>query len=209
LSERLDAYLEALGVPTGAAEPVAYVLVIGLITYVSVIIGELVPKHLALRDAEGIACAVAPSMTVVSRVAAPVVSLFDVSTRAIFRLFGATASTESAITDEEIRTVVAEAESAGVIETDERRMISGVFRLGDRAVRGVMTPRTYVDWIDLSDFDEEIREELIRTAHSRLPAADGDADNMLGVVQLEREANEGMACPPPWSSSSRHARAFS
>jgi putative hemolysin len=157
--------------------------VIGAITYCSVVIGELVPKHLALRNAEGIACAMAPSMAFLSRAAAPVVWLLDASTRLVFRLFGRTTDNANAVTEEEIKTIVAEAENAGVIEVDERRMISGVLRLGDRAVRGVMTPRTDVDWIDLTDDEAEIQKSLIETPHSRVPVADGDADNMIGVIQ--------------------------
>jgi putative hemolysin len=183
LSERFDSILEGWGVPTRVAEPLAYVLVIGAITYLSVIIGELVPKHLALKNAEGIACAVAPLMTIVSRASAPVVSLLDASTKAIFRLFGVRTEPDAPVTEQDIKTLVAEAETAGVIETDERKMISGVLRLGDRAVRGVMTPRTAVDWIDLNDPEDEIRLALTLTRHTRLPVAQGDPDNMLGVVQ--------------------------
>jgi CBS domain containing-hemolysin-like protein len=95
----------------------------------------------------------------------------------------AKAPSERAVTEEEIKTIVAEVETAGVIETDERKMISGVLRLGDRAVHGIMTPRTDVDWIDLDDSEAEIRERLVRTTHSRLPVAEGDPGNMLGVVQ--------------------------
>jgi putative hemolysin len=171
------------GVPERAAEPLGYGLVIGSITYLSVVVGELVPKHLALKNAEGIACAVAPLMALISRIGAPVVWLLDASTRLIFRLLGQSTESDSAVTEEEIKTIMAEAETAGVIETDERKMIAGVMRLGDRAVRGVMTPRTDVDWIDLDDTDFEIRELLINTAHSRLPVAEGHPDNMLGVVQ--------------------------
>jgi putative hemolysin len=171
------------GVPERAAEPLGYGLVIGSITYLSVVVGELVPKHLALKNAEGIACAVAPLMALISRIGAPVVWLLDASTRLIFRLLGQSTESENAVTEEEIKTIMAEAETAGVIETDERKMIAGVMRLGDRAVRGVMTPRTDVDWIDLDDTDFEIRELLINTAHSRLPVAEGHPDNMLGVVQ--------------------------
>jgi len=183
LSERFDSILEGWGIPTRVAEPLAYVLVIGAITYLSVIIGELVPKHLALKNAEGIACAVAPLMTIVSRASAPVVSLLDASTKAIFRLFGVRTEPDAPVTEQDIKTLVAEAETAGVIETDERKMISGVLRLGDRAVRGVMTPRTAVDWIDLNDPEDEIRLALTLTRHTRLPVAQGDPDNMLGVVQ--------------------------
>ena len=151
--------------------------------YLSVVVGELVPKHLALKSPEGIACAVAPLMALMSRIGAPVVWLLDASTKLIFRLFGQSTESESAVTEEEIKTIMAEAETAGVIETDERKMIAGVMRLGDRVVRGVMTPRTDVDWIDLNDTTTEIREILINTAHSRLPVAQGHPDNMLGVVQ--------------------------
>jgi putative hemolysin len=183
LGERLTQILLDQGMPERAAEPLGYGLVIGSITYLSVVVGELVPKHLALKSPEGIACAVAPLMALISRIGAPVVWLLDASTKLIFRLVGQSTESESAVTEEEIKTIMAEAETAGVIETDERKMIAGVMRLGDRAVRGVMTPRTDVDWIDVDDTAFEIREVLINTAHSRLPVAQGHPDNMLGVVQ--------------------------
>jgi putative hemolysin len=183
LGDRLTEILLGQGMPERAAEPLGYGLVIGSITYLSVVVGELVPKHLALKNAEGIACAVAPLMALISRIAAPVVWLLDASTKLIFRLFGQSTESESAVTEEEIKTIMAEAETAGVIETDERKMIAGVMRLGDRAVRGVMTPRMDVDWINLDDTEFEIRETLINTPHSRLPVAEGHPDNMLGVVQ--------------------------
>jgi putative hemolysin len=183
LSQSFDEVLEGWGIATRVAEPLAYVLVIGLITYLSVIVGELVPKHLALKNPERIACAVAPLMTVVSKVATPVVILLDSSTKLILRLFGLSSESDSAVTEEEVKTIVAEAEASGAIESGERDMIAGVLRLGDRAVRGIMTPRTDVDWIDLDDTDFDVRECLIKTPHSRLPVADGDQDNMIGVVQ--------------------------
>ena len=183
LGDRLTQILLDQGMPERAAEPLGYGLVIGTITYLSVVVGELVPKHLALKNAEGIACAVAPLMAQISRIGAPVVWLLDASTKLMFRLFGQGTESDSAVTEEEIRTIMAEAETAGVIETDERKMIAGVMRLGDRAVRGVMTPRTDVDWIDLDDDEFDIRETLIKTPHSRLPVAEGHPDNMLGVVQ--------------------------
>ncbi len=183
LGDRLTQIFLDQGMPERAAEPLGYGLVIGIITYLSVVVGELVPKHLALKSPEGIACAVAPLMALISRIGAPVVWLLDASTKLIFRLFGQSTESDSAVTEEEIKTIMAEAETAGVIETDERKMIAGVMRLGDRVVRGVMTPRTDVDWIDVDDTTPEIREVLINTAHSRLPVAQGHPDNMLGVVQ--------------------------
>jgi len=183
LSERFDSILEGWGVPTRVAEPLAYVVVIGSITYLSVIIGELVPNHLALKNAEGIACAVAPLMTIVSRVSAPVVWVLDASTKLVFRLFGVKTEPDAPVTEQDIKTLVAEAETAGVIETDERNMIAGVLRLGDRAVRGLMTPRTDVDSINLAEREDEIRLALKQTPHTRLPVWEGDPDNVLGVVQ--------------------------
>jgi putative hemolysin len=196
LGARLTAILADWGLAAWLAEPVGYGLVIAAITYLSVVVGELVPKHLALKNAEAIACAVAPLMALISRSAAPVVWLLDVSTKLVFRLFGYSTEAQSAVTEEEVRTIVAEAETAGAIETDERRMISGVLRLGDRAVRGIMTPRTDVDWIDLENDESRIRETLGKTAHSRLPVADGHADNMLGVVQARELLSALLANEP-------------
>lgn len=175
--------LRSLGVPETVAGPLGYGSVIVIITYLSVIVGELVPKSLALRNAERIACAVAPAMTAFSTVAAPFVWLLDVSTRLVFRMFGQSTESESRVTDEEIRTLIAEAETAGVLERGEREMISGVMRLADRAVVGLMTPRTDVDWIDIDRPEAEIRERLISTPHSRLPVGEGSADALIGVVQ--------------------------
>lgn len=184
LSERFDALLEGWGMATRYAEPLAYVLVLGVITYLSVIVGELVPKQLALKNAEGIACAMAPLMTWVSRVAAPVVWLLDASARGIFGLFGLKPEPESAVTDEEIRTVVAEAQSAGVIEAEERRMLVGVMRLADRPARGLLTPRSDLDWVDLADEEAATRAVLLSTPHSRLPVVEGGPDNVVGAVQV-------------------------
>lgn len=175
--------LKNLGVADNIAGPLGYGLVIAVITYLSVIVGELVPKNLALRNAEGIACWVAPSMVLFSRIAAPAVWLLDASTRLVFSLMGQTVESQNRVTDEEIRTLIAEAETAGVIEKDEHQMIAGVMRLADRAVIGLMTPRTDVDWIDVSGDETEIKQRLITTPHSRLPVAEGSPDHMIGVVQ--------------------------
>ena len=162
LSADLTRILLDQGVPDRAAEWLAYVGVFSAITYLSLIIGELVPKNLALRNAESIACAVAPLMTTLSRVAAPAVWLLDISTKAVFWLLRLKQHRQSTVTEEEIKMLIAEGERAGVLETGEHRMISGVLRLGDRRVLGLMTPRTEVDWIDLAASPEQIRERILR-----------------------------------------------
>jgi putative hemolysin len=184
LGQQAADLLEGIGLSHGVSQTVGFGTAISVITYLSVVVGELVPKNLALRHPERIACLVAGPMRVVSRVAGPVVWFLDTSTRLIFRLFGTDTEPASAITDEEIRAIMAEAETAGVIETDERNMISGVLRLGDRSVRGVMTPRTEVVWLDLDDTDEAIRQTLLTTPHARVPVGQGGDDEIVGVVQV-------------------------
>ena len=135
-------------------------------------------------DSVRIACAVAPLMTTLARIAAPAVWLLDVSTKAVFWLLGQRQHRPSTVTEEEIKLLIAEGERAGVLETGEHRMISGVMRLGDRPVRGLMTPRTDVDWIDLSADADTIHARVLSTMHSRLPVGEGDADKFIGVVTI-------------------------
>jgi putative hemolysin len=174
-----------LGLPRGVAEAVGVGLVVAVITYFSLVIGELVPKQIALRDPEKIAVRVAPAMTAVARIASPVVSFLDASGRAVLRALGYAAQPEHRVTDEEIRTLMAEAETAGVIEPGERAMIAGVMRLGDRPVRAVMTPRREVDMVDLSADPDDIRRTIVESVHSRLPAHAGTPEEMLGVLQAK------------------------
>lgn len=183
LGARLGASLVGYGLSPRVAEPLGFGAVVVAITYLSLIIGELVPKTLALRHAEAIACTVAPIMTTLSRVAAPLVWLLDASTKGLLRVIGQSAPPATVVTEEEIKALVAEAETAGVLETGERQMISGVLRLGDRAVQGLMTPRTEVEWIDLTESEEEIKHRLVTTAHSRLPVGEGSSDKLIGVVE--------------------------
>lgn len=193
LGERMGQTLLDAGVPAGVASPLGYGIVIGIITYLSVVIGELVPKQFALRNPEAIACVIAPPMLLLSKIGKPFVWLLDASSRLVFRLFGLQSASDSVVTEEEIRTIVAEAEAAGVIEGDEKQMIAGVLRLGDRPVRGLMTPRTDVDWIDLAADPEIVREKVLASTHSRLPVAEGGPDNMLGVVHVRELLAASMA----------------
>jgi putative hemolysin len=183
LGQRLSEFLIASGLTPGVANPLGVAIVVALITYASLIIGELVPKQVALRDPERIAVMVAPAMTLLSKVAMPLVFLLDVSGRAVLWLLGRSEESEDKVTDEEIKMLVAEAEHHGTIESDERRMIAGVMRLGDRAVRAVMTPRTEIDWLNLEWDEPTATKMLMETQHSRLPVGEGAVDNMIGVVK--------------------------
>lgn len=183
LGQRLSEWFVQLGLSPATAATAGVGVVVAAITYFSLIVGELVPKQLALRNAEAIAARVAPAMRGLSRIAAPVVWLLDRSGKLVLRLIGQGSKIEAKVTDEEIAALIAEAESHGVIEADERRMIAGVMRLGDRSVRAIMTPRTDVEWIDISADDETIRKQLIATEHSHLAAGEGGVDGMVGVIR--------------------------
>lgn len=185
LGLRVANWFNELGVPPGYSEAFGVGVVVAIITYLSLIIGELVPKQIALRNPERVAVRIAPMMTFLARFASPVVWFLDLSGRTMLRLLGQTAQEEGKVTDEEIRALVAEAETAGVIEPGERSMIAGVMRLGDRSVRAIMTPRREVDMIDLSWDEEVIRKTIIEAAHSRLPVYDEEPDNILGVIDAK------------------------
>jgi putative hemolysin len=174
-----------LGLPMTVAEMVGVGLVVAVITYLSLVIGELVPKQIALRDPEKIAVRVAPAMTVLATIASPLVTLLDISGRAVLNALGYQDEPVRRVTDEEIRSLMAEAETAGVLEPGERAMIAGVMRLGDRPVRAIMTPRREVDMVDLSVEPEEIRRTILESVHSRLPAHAGTSEEILGVVQAK------------------------
>ena len=176
--------LTLLGLDAETSQTAGFVLVIVLTTYASLIIGELVPKQFALRAAEPIAVVMAPVMLVLAKVTAPLVWLLDRTSALIFRLLGLQRESENRVTAEELHLVVAEAHHAGVIEENERAIISGVVRLADRPTREVMTPRIEVDWLDVDADLATIRERLLATQHSRLPVAEGSVDRLVGVVQL-------------------------
>ena len=158
-------------------------VVIALTTYVSLIVGELVPKQFALRAPEAIAVVMAPVMRGMAFVTAPFVWLLDGTSLLIFRLLRLDRESEQHVTAEELHLIVAEASNAGVIEESERAIISGVVRLADRPVREVMTPRIDVDWIDLDAEPETLAMRLAAMPHSRIPVANGSVDEIIGVVQ--------------------------
>ena len=175
--------LQALGLAPNTAQTVGFGIVIVLTTYFSLIIGEIVPKQIALRSPEPLAAVFSRPMRVLSKIVAPFVWVLERSSALILRLLGMNRESKNHVTAEELHLVVAEAQTAGVLEEDERAMISGIVRLADRPVREVMTPRTDIDWIDIGATSDEIRVALLATPHSRIPVADGAVENIVGVIQ--------------------------
>jgi putative hemolysin len=175
--------LQALGLAPATAATVGFAVVIGLTTYASLIIGELVPKQVALRSPEAVAKFVAVPMQWLAILTAPLVWLLDQSSHGIFKLMRLDREGDDQVTAEELHMIVEEASKSGVIEEHERSIISSIVRLGDRPVREVMTPRTEVEWLDMDAPAETIRAALAATAHTRLPVAHGSIDAVQGVVQ--------------------------
>jgi len=160
-------------------------IVVVSITYLSLIIGELVPKRVALNNPERIAATIATPMRALSALASPVVHLLSTSTEVALRLLGIKPSLEPQVTEEEIRVLIKQGTEAGTFEVAEQDMVQRVFRLGDRQVSGLMTPRLEIVWLDLEDLAENNRHKMTRSAHSRFPVCQGGLDNVIGVVQVK------------------------
>ena len=173
------------------SESIALGIVVVLITYFTMVIGELVPKQLALRRPEIVAAYVAGPLAKLAKITQPVVWLLSLSSNFVLLLFGAHRAASQTVTEEELKAILAEGEQTGVIETEERDMIERVLRLADKPVRAIMTPRTGIPWIDRNDSAEEIAETLKSSAFSRFIVCDGAVDNPVGIV-LAKDLLDGL-----------------
>lgn len=185
LAARLGPWIDGLHGMEGYGQEVALALVVIAITYLSLIAGELVPKRIALNNAEGIATFAAPIMRGLSKATAPFVWLLGASTEAMLKLLRVPEKPEQTVTEEEVKSLIAEGTASGVFDPDEKRMIEGVMRLADRTVRSIMTPRPEVMWLDIDDQLDNIKRDIRDSGHSRLPVCRGDLDDVLGIVHTK------------------------
>ena len=185
LTEWTATRLSAFPVLSPYSRSIALGIVVLAITYFSVIIGELVPKRLALGHPESIAMFMALPMRLLLKVCAPLVHLMTTSTDLVFRVFGKRFDEQTSVTEDEIRTLVRQGTAAGVFEESEQDMVEAVFQLGDKSARALMTPRTQIVWLDVNDPVERIRAKLTDSGHSRFPVCTGGLDNVVGVVQAK------------------------
>ncbi len=167
------------------AYPVALAVVVVAITYLSLVVGELVPKRIAINDPERVAAAVARVMTWISVAGSPVIFVLRISTEILLRLFRVPDKPENTVTEEEVKRLIAEGARTGIFHVAERDMINGVLRLADRSVRSVMTPRVDVIWVDLDDPAEMIRREIAESGHSRYPAGRKGLDELEGIIHTK------------------------
>ncbi|GMN02396.1 hemolysin family protein [Erythrobacter sp. MTPC3] len=184
LEAPLGERLALLGVPEDVSRQVAFISVIALTTYFSVVVGELVPKQLALRAAVPISLVMARPMAMLARIAAPLVWLLDTSSAGIIRLFGIRGGRQDSLTAEELQMIFADATRSGVIEAEQHQILTGVVRLAERPVRELMTPRTEIDWIEADADSAQIKRAIEDSPHSLLPVAEGAPDAILGIVKV-------------------------
>ena len=188
IGDRIGLWLQGLGAPALVpyAKPLGYVLGIALITYLNIVIGELVPKRLALVAPEKLAQAVGAPMLGLARLTAPFVLVLNASSNALLRLLRLRRPAQERISEEEIRLLVAESAEQGVLDEDERAMVSRVLRLGDRSVGSVMTPRTRIAWLNAAADLEENLAVLRATPYSRYPVYRDSERDVLGVLEVKR-----------------------
>ncbi|MBI1280466.1 MAG: DUF21 domain-containing protein [Anaerolineaceae bacterium] len=165
------------------SEALGLFVVVALTTYLSLVIGELVPKRLGMQNPERIAALVAPIMHRLSQISAPIVHLLSVSTDGLLRLIGTRGSTEPPVTDEEIYSLIDQGVQAGIFEANERSLVASVMSLDDHRIESLMTPRLDIEWIDINEPDEAAMKMIAASKHSRFPVAVGSLDRVIGIVR--------------------------
>jgi len=182
----LAPYSDSLGLALGVL----------IVTYFSIILGELVPKRLAIQNPEKIASNFAQPMLLFTKVLAPVVRFLSFSTNLVLRLIGIRPSTEPPVTEEEIHVLLDQGTQAGIFEEAEQDMVAGVFRLNDRRVYSLMTPRTEILWLDVRDTPDKILKKMDEGPYSRFPVCQGSLDNVLGIVKARKLLTLSLAGQP-------------
>jgi putative hemolysin len=196
ISDHLAEYLRTVPVLERYADAAATGIVVVLITYFTLIAGELVPKRLALLNPEKFAAAIAMPMRFISKLALPVVRLLSLSTRLVLHLLGAKPSGEPPVTEEEIKLLIDQGTAAGTFEEAEQDLVERVFRLGDRPVASLMTPRRRIAWLDVTNDEATIARKISESPFSRFPVVQGQLDNCVGYVQVRDLLDQRLAGKP-------------
>lgn len=192
LAETIAAWLQEVPYLAPYSEAIAVVLVVLVITYLTLILGELAPKRLALQNPERTAAALARPMLFLSRITSPVVRFLSLSASLVLRIVGQQSDTEPPVTEEEIKLLIEQGTQAGVFQAVEQDMVQAVLRLGDRRVDSLMTPRTELTWLDMSDPDDVNREKILSSNYSRYPTVIGSLDHVVGIVQARDLLEKGL-----------------
>jgi putative hemolysin len=167
------------------ADTISTSIIVVIVTFLSIILGELIPKRIALINPEKIAKKAAAPMYVFAKFTHPVVWLLNKTSNLFFKVFNIKQSKDDSVTEEEIKAIISEGTEAGTIEEEEKEIIERIFHLGDRNITSLMTHRSDILWFDLNDNEEKIREKIIAEPHSIYPICDGDIDDIKGVVSIK------------------------
>jgi putative hemolysin len=170
--------------PKQYSETIASILAIAIITYLTIVIAELVPKQMALNSPERIASFVARPIDLVARLSTPLIFLLSRSTNFVVKLMGIRPSNQPEVTEEEIKVMIEQGTETGMFEESEQDMVEGVLSLGDLKIGALMTPRPDITWIDIDDQIGITRQKIIDSDYSRLPVCEGELDRVLGVVHV-------------------------
>jgi len=184
LARPLAELLKKIPWMASTADTVALISVVIVITYFSIVLGELIPKRLAVSKPENVVTRLSPGIKFLTKVFKPLTKLLSASTNLGLKVLRINTDKEPSITEEEIRVIIEQGRDIGIIEDAEKDMVSGVFRLGDRFVDALMTPRTELSWVDLEDSNEEIVTTILTSEYSRIPVARGDLDKTIGVLDV-------------------------
>lgn len=186
ISGQLAEYVRRIEVLEPFSEEISMILVVGLTTYLSLIIGELVPKRLGMNNPEKVATLVAKPMYYFAKIGKPLIWLLSKSTDLVLKLLGIRATNRPAVTEEEITQMIEQGVYSGVVEEIEQDMVEQIFYMGDQRLGDILTPRTQIVWIDLDKPLEENLKIMKESAHSKFPVARGSLDNFLGVIHTKK-----------------------
>lgn len=195
LAARLEPLLQSIAWLSGYTEEAALFLVVTLITFLSLVLGELVPKTLGLTNPEGIAVLLAPFVKILSLVTRPFTALLGFSTRLILRIFGVQEKQETPVSEEEMKLIIEQGVQHGVIEQKENEMIKGIFRFADRKAYSIMTSRRDIFWIDINEPFEIQKAEILDSGYSKIPVCDESLDNIIGILQTKTFINKLLVEP--------------
>ena len=181
----VSAFIAQFGLLQKYAVEISYVIVVGIITYLSIIVGELVPKSIAFNNPEGVAIALAPVMSVLSLITTPLVKFLSFSTKTVVSIFRIKVKNEPPVTEEELKILLDQGSQLGTFEKNESEMIKSIFRFGDRKAKSVMINRQEIVWIDVNDSRENIEKIMNSSTFSRLPLGDGSLDRVIGIIKVK------------------------
>jgi putative hemolysin len=184
IAEDLTPIIKEIDFLKNAAQEISIIIVVAVITYLSLVIGELVPKTIAFNNPESIAILVAPSMKLLSTAVSPAIWFLSISTKLFFKIFKIKQNTNPPVTEDELKILLEQGAKYGTLESKETEMINSIFRFGDRKADSLMTNRQDIVWINVNDTTEKIKNVIMKNKFSKYPVCDGSIDKLIGIISI-------------------------